>query len=155
MALQSVLYRRDQLEDALVEIRRHHHQREWMEQQGERWWMDPADPLENLRRLHTNAGFYASSHAPLESLQRWSQASLSALLLGPVLFGNDSITRMFWPVAQQLVQQSGRVPPLVQWPGPQAFYNFIAGQELYGVSAGGELEELITAVAEPLSCSPA
>ena len=140
-ALQSVLFQGDRLEEALVEIRRHHHDRTWMEQRSERWWMDPSDPLENLRRLHTNAGFYASSHAPMESLQRWSQASLAALLSGPVLFGNDSITRMLWPVAQQLQQQNGRVLPLVQWPGPQAFYNFIAGQEVLMVTPlAAELE---------------
>ena len=58
-----------------------------------------------------------------------------------MLFGNDSITRMLWPVAQQLQQQNGRVLPLVQWPGPQAFYNFIAGQEVLMVTPlAAELE---------------
>ena len=133
-ALQSVLQQSDGLEEALVEIRRHHHDRQWMERRSERWWMEPADVVENLCRLHTNAGFYASSHAPLESLQRWSQASIAALLSGPVLFGNDSIVRMFLPVAQALQRQSGRVPELVQWPGPQAFYNFIANQEVLFVT---------------------
>jgi hypothetical protein len=133
-ALQSVLQHSDELEEALVEIRRHHHDRQWMERRSERWWMDPSDGLENLCRLHTNAGFYVSSHAPLESLQRWSQASIAALLAGPVLFGNDSIVRMFLPVAQALQRQSGRVPELVQWPGPQAFYNFIADQEVLFVT---------------------
>ena len=133
-ALQSVLQQSEGLEEALVEIRRHHHDRQWMERRSERWWMDPADVVENLCRLHTNGGFYASSHAPLESLQRWSQASIAALLQGPVLFGNDSIVRMFLPVAQALQRQSGRVPELVQWPGPQAFYNFIANQEVLFVT---------------------
>jgi len=133
-ALQSVLQQPDALEEALVEIRRHHHDRTWMERRSERWWMDPADAVENLCRLHTNAGFYASSHAPLESLQRWSQATIAALLAGPVLFGNDSIVRMFLPVAQVLTRQSGRVPELVQWPGTQAFYDFIAGEEVLFVT---------------------
>lgn len=133
-ALQSVLQQSAGLDEALVEIRRHHHDRQWMERRSERWWMEPADVVENLCRLHTNAGFYASSHAPLESLQRWSQASIAALLSGPVLFGNDSIVRMFLPVAQALQRQSGRVPELVQWPGPQAFYNFIANQEVLFVT---------------------
>jgi hypothetical protein len=96
--------------------------------------MDPSDPVENIRRLHTNAGFYASSHAPLESLQHWSQATIAALLGGEVLFGNDSIVRMFLPVAQQLQRQSGKVPELVQWPGEKAFYDFIAGQEVLFVT---------------------
>ena len=129
-ALQTALLQREQLEDLLAEIRRRHHDRAWMESQLDSWWYDPSDGSENLRRLHTNAGFYASSHAPLESLQRWSQATLRALLSSPVLFGNASITEMFWPVAQQLVRQTRQLPQLVQWPGEQAFYNFIAGQEV-------------------------
>ena len=133
-ALQTVLLQRDELDDLLAEIRRRHHDRSWMESQRDAWWYDPSDGSENLRRLHTNAGFYASSHAPLESLQRWSQGTLRALLGGPVLFGNASITSMFWPVAQQLVRQSGQLPPLVQWPGDQAFYDFIAGQEVLFVT---------------------
>ena len=133
-ALQSVLQQSDLLEAALVEIRRHHHDRQWMERRSERWWMEPSDVLENLCRLHTNGGFYASSHAPLESLQRWSQSTIAALLAGPVLFGNDSIVRMFLPVAQALQRQSGRAPELVQWPGPQAFYDFIADQEVLFVT---------------------
>jgi hypothetical protein len=133
-ALQSAIAGGDGLEQALMEIRRHHHDRAWMEQQSEQWWMDPSDPVENIRRLHTNAGFYASSHAPLESLQQWSQATIAALLGDEVLFGNDSIVRMFLPVAQQLQRQSGKVPALVQWPGEKAFYAFIAGQEVLFVT---------------------
>ena len=133
-ALQSAIAGGEGLEQALMEIRRHHHDRGWMERHSEQWWMDPSDPVENIRRLHTNAGFYASSHAPLESLQQWSQATIAALLGGEVLFGNDSIVRMFLPVAQQLQRQSGKVPELVQWPGEKAFYAFIAGQEVLFVT---------------------
>ena len=133
-ALQSVLQQPEALDEALVEIRRHHHDRDWMERRSEHWWMQPSDVVENLCRLHTNSGFYASSHAPLESLQRWSQATIAALLAGPVLFGNDSIVRMFLPVAQALQRQSGRVPQLVQWPGAQAFYSFLADQEVLFVT---------------------
>ena len=133
-ALQSAIAGGEGLEQALMEIRRHHHDRAWMERHSEQWWMDPSDPVENIRRLHTNAGFYASSHAPLESLQQWSQATIAALLGGEVLFGNDSIVRMFLPVAQQLHRQSGKVPELVQWPGEKAFYDFIAGQEVLFVT---------------------
>jgi len=133
-ALQSAIAGGNGPEQSLMEIRRHHHDRAWMERQSELWWMDPSDPVENIRRLHTNAGFYASSHAPLESLQHWSQATIAALLGGEVLFGNDSIVRMFLPVAQQLQRQSGKVPELVQWPGEKAFYDFIAGQEVLFVT---------------------
>ena len=133
-ALQTVLHQPSELEDLLAEIRRRHHDRSWMETQRDHWWFDPSDGSENLRRLHTNAGFYASSHAPLESLQRWSQGTLRALMGGPVLFGNSSITQMFWPIAQAMVQNSRSLPALVQWPGEQAFYDFIADQELLFVT---------------------
>ena len=133
-ALQTVLFDAEQLDELLAEIRRRHHDRAWMENQSDRWWYDPNDGSENLRRLHINAGFYASSHAPLESLQRWSQATLRALLGSSVLFGNASITEMFWPVGQQLLQRTKQIPNLVQWPGDQAFYNFIAGKEVLFVT---------------------
>ena len=133
-ALQTVLQQPSELEDLLAEIRRRHHDRSWMETQRDHWWFDPSDGSENIRRSHTNAGFYASSHAPLESLQRWSQGTLRALMGGPVLFGNSSITQMFWPIAQAMLQNSRSLPALVQWPGEQAFYDFIADQELLFVT---------------------
>jgi hypothetical protein len=133
-ALQTVLLQGDQLEELLAEIRRRHHDRSWMEEQSDSWWYAPNDGSENLRRLHTHAGFYASSHAPVECLQRWGQATLRALLGGQVLFGNASITEMWWTVAQQLVRQGAQLPPLVQWPGEQAFYDFIAGHEVLFVT---------------------
>jgi hypothetical protein len=133
-ALQTVLFQPDALDDLLAEVRRRHHDRAWMEQQRDAWWYDPTDWSENLRRLHTNAGFYASSHAPLESLQRWGQSTLRALMASPVLFGNASIAAMFWPVAQHLHRRVGTVPQMVQWPGDQAFYQFIAGQEILFVT---------------------
>jgi len=140
-ALQTVLFEPDRLEEILAEIRRCHHNRNWMQQQSDSWWYKPIDGSENIRRLHTNAGFYASSHAPLESLQRWSQSTLRAILSSPVLFGNNSITEMFWPIAQQLFSRTGKIPELVQWPGEQAFYDFIAGEELLFVSPlAGDVE---------------
>lgn len=133
-ALQTVLFQADELEVLLAEIRRRHHDHNWMESKRDEWWYNPNDGYENLKRLHTNAGFYASSHAPLESLQRWSQGTIRALLSGPILFGNESITEMFWPLAQQLFKQTGNMPALVQWPGDQEFYNFISGKELLFVT---------------------
>ena len=133
-ALQTVIQAPGDLEELLAEIRRRHHDRAWMETTRDHWWFDPSDGSENLRRLHTNAGFYANSHAPVESLRRWSQGTLRALMGGPVLFGNSSITQMFWPIAQTLLEQTGTMPELVQWPGEQAFYDAIADQEVLFVT---------------------
>lgn len=129
-ALQSALLQKPQLEDWLAEIRRRHHDRAWMEQRREEWWVEPRDGCENLKRLHTNAGFYASAHAPAESLRCWSQATLRALMADQVLFGNEGINQMLWPVAQVLQARSGQPLKLRRWAGEQAFYDFIAGQEL-------------------------
>lgn len=153
-ALQTVLLQREDLEDLLAEIRRRHHDRAWMESQRDSWWYDPSDGSENLRRLHTNAGFYASSHAPLESLQRWSQATLRAILGSSVLFGNASITEMFWPVAQQLVRQSQHLPQLVQWPGEQAFTTSLPGRRCCLSPLWPQMWKHTTARAWRLNSSP-
>ena len=133
-ALQTVVQAPGDLEELLAEIRRRHHDRVWMETTRDHWWFNPCDGSENLRRLHTNSGFYANSHAPVESLRRWSQGTLRALMGGPVLFGNSSITQMFWPIAQSLLEKTGAMPELVQWPGEQAFYDAIADQEVLFVT---------------------
>ncbi len=127
-ALQSVLHRHRELEPALAAIRRHHLLPAWMERRREAWWFDPSDTEENLCRLHLEAGFYASSHAPLECLERWSQAVLAALLQGQV--AGTAASTGFYAVAQRLFGQTGRVPELVQWPGDPAIYGFWAGKEV-------------------------
>lgn len=131
-ALQSVLYAPEQLEEALAAIRRNHLNTAWMERQRDHWWFDPSDVVENLCRLHTYAGFYANAHAPLDDLERWSRGTLGALLHGQVVSAHT--TTWFYPVAQSLFEQTGLVPELTQWPGDQAFYDFIAGQEVLFVT---------------------
>ena len=72
------------LEDILAELRRRHH--------DEDFWAAPAadpfpvlpDALEALRGFALRAGFYATTHAPLESLRRWAQPALQALLQAQV-----------------------------------------------------------------------
>lgn len=51
-----------------------------------------------------------------------------------MLFGNGGINQMLWTVAQVLQARSGQPLKLRRWAGEQAFYDFIAGQELVLVS---------------------
>lgn len=131
-ALRSVLLQSEQLTAALQRIQQRGHDQSWMEQQSGEWWCNPTDPLENLRRLHTNAGFYADSDAPLSSLQCWSEASIAALRCGDVVSAH--ITTWMYVVAQELWRRNGTLVKLVQWPGEEAWYRFIGGQELLVVS---------------------
>lgn len=131
-ALQSVLFKPEELELVLAAIRRNHHNTEWMKQKRDHGWFDSSDAEENLRRLHTCAGFYANAHAPLDDLKRWSRGTLGALIGAQVV--SADATTWFYPVAQKLFEQTGLVPELTQWPGDQAFYDFIAGKEVVFVT---------------------
>jgi len=133
-ALQTILLEAQTLSASLAEIRRRHHDRDWMMNCGENWLDSAGSSSENLRRLHALSGFYASGHSPLESLQRWSQGSLRGLLGAELLVDEPSVVRLLPPVAQQLIKRTGQWPSLVQWPGDQAFYDFIAGQEVLFVT---------------------
>ncbi|MGB7565697.1 MAG: hypothetical protein WBM08_13235, partial [Prochlorococcaceae cyanobacterium] len=108
-ALQSLLYESDHLDGALAALRRNHHNLQWMHATA-----GPA-PERNLKRLHTEAGFYANNFTPMDCLQRWGRGTLGALLQGEVMHSEN--TMLFLPVAQRLFEQTGLVQELVQWPG--------------------------------------
>ncbi|QPN56306.1 hypothetical protein I1E95_14615 [Synechococcus sp. CBW1107] len=134
VALHAVLFKAGALEEVMAEIRRRHLDTGWMARPG------GADVEEILRRLHLEAGFYASGHAPLESLQQWSQRVLQALLGGQVA-GSATCTG-FYPLAQKLFESSGRVPELFQWPSDAAIYRFLAGKEVVAATTlATEVEE--------------
>ena len=83
------------LEDALAELRRRHHDASF-------WEAAPVDPfpampdaLEVLRRFEAEAGFYATTHAPLESLRQWARPALQALLQAQ-LWSADPATQGLW-----------------------------------------------------------
>ncbi len=139
-ALHAVLFEAGALEEVMAEIRRRHLDPGWMARPGTPAADGGTDVEEILRRLHTQAGFYASSHAPLESLQQWSQKVLQALLGGQV--AGSAASTGFYPLAQKLFGSSGRVPELYQWPSDAAIYRFLAGKEVVAVTTlATEVEE--------------
>lgn len=139
-ALHAVLFEAGALEEVMAEIRRRHLDPGWMGRPGTPADDGGDDVEEILRRMHTQAGFYASGHAPLESLQQWSQKVLQALLGGQVA-GSAGSTG-FFPLAQKLFESSGRVPELFQWPSDAAIYRFLAGKEVVAVTTlAEEVEE--------------
>ncbi len=139
-ALQAVLFEAGSLEEVMAAIRRHHLDPDWMGRRGEPGSGSGGAVEETLRRLHTEAGFYASGHAPLETLQHWSQRVLQALLGGQV--AGSAASTGFYPVAQKLYGSTGRVPELLQWPPDPAIYRFLAGKEVVAATTlAAQVEE--------------
>ena len=136
--LQAVLMADPALEPALVELRRQHHNGDfWRAQEARPWYARPS-PLEALRRLHLEAGLYLSGHAPMESLKRWAQGVVAALLAGQV-WSDDPATLGLWlPVAQQLMAKGSSVPTFGRGMEPQTLLAALAGQEVVYVGDHGE-----------------
>lgn len=117
------------LEEALAELRRRHHDSDfWGAAAVE--GPEPADTLELLRRFEREAGFYATTHAPLESLRQWARPALQALLQAQVWSG-DGATLELW---QPWGQASQRRQP----PGGTALLERLGGGEVVLVGEGPE-----------------
>jgi hypothetical protein len=118
--LAQVLRNEPLLVEQLSEIRRHHHDREWMEsEQGTDW---------PLRRLHTSSGFYASSHDPLHSLRRWSDATMAALRQHGLVLDSGNLGAAL-PLLQSLAAE-GVSLPLQAWPERGSLDELMANQEV-------------------------
>jgi hypothetical protein len=121
LALLAQLLRNESLLlDQLSEIRRHHHDQQWMEsEQGADW---------PLRRLHTASGFYASSHDPLHSLRRWSDATMAALRQHGLVLDSGNLGAAL-PLLQSLAAE-GVSLPLQAWPERGSLEELMADQEV-------------------------
>lgn len=129
----------DDIEDTLAAIRRNHHNREWMTrdpQQGER---SPLTLNDQLRLLHTQAGFYAGALAPMECVNQWSRGLFAALLNLQVV--GVEIGPWFFAAAQKVFEESGRVLELHRWPEHQRLYDFLAGREVLVITPLAEQVE--------------
>jgi hypothetical protein len=124
--LLQVLRDESPMEQQLAEIRRQHHNQEWMEsEQGADW---------PLRRLHTAGGFYASSHAPLGSLRRWSDATMGALRQHGLVVDAANLGAAL-PLLQYLAAEGVNLP-VHDWPERWSLYELMAGQEVLLVTPG-------------------
>ncbi len=116
-------------EEALAEMRRRHHDSDfWGAAAVE--GPEPPDSLELLRRFEREAGFYATTHAPLESLRQWARPALQALLQAQVWSGDGATLKLWQPWGQA----SQRRQP----PGGTALLERLGGGEVVLVGEGPE-----------------
>jgi hypothetical protein len=126
--------REEALEEALAELRRRHH--------DGAFWSAPAAPLdpalpdvvEVLRRFQAEAGFYATTHAPLESLRHWARSALQALLLGQVWSADPDTQDLWLTWGLEGVQDRLRQPP-----GGRGLLERLGGAEVVVVGQGVEV----------------
>jgi hypothetical protein len=139
-ALQCVMHHpAADIEDGLAAIRRNHHNREWMTRDPQPdWWM-AVNPEDQLRLLHTQAGFYANALAPMECVNQWSHGLFSSLLNLQVVGGG--IEPLFFATAQKVFEETGRVLELHRWPDHQRVFDFLAGREVLVISPLAEQVE--------------
>jgi phosphoglycolate phosphatase-like HAD superfamily hydrolase len=124
------------LEEALAELRRRHHDAGF-------WDAEAADPLpampdalEALRRFEAQAGFYATTHAPLESLRQWARPALQALLRAQV-WSSDAATAALWlPWALAGMGTTAREGALRQPPTAASLLERLGGEEVVVVGDG-------------------
>ena len=130
----------EMLEDVLGELRRRHHDVGF-------WSADPVDqfpalpdPLEVLRRFEAEAGFYATTHAPLESLRHWARPALQALLRAQVWSADPSTQSLWLPWGLQGMETGAAAGCLREPPSAAGLLVRLAGEEV--VMVGGSMEAI-------------
>jgi hypothetical protein len=137
--LQPLLANPESLEPVLAELRREHHNPPFWEQRQELPWMQCPSPLEALRRLHLEHGYYARASAPLDELAQWGE-EITHTLLSAELWTDDAGCLGRWlAVAQELVAGGkGSCPPFGQPPAPDQLLREWAGLEVVYVGDQAE-----------------
>ena len=116
------------LEPALVELRRQHHNASFWETPQSGSWYGIPTALESLRALQAQGGFYASAHAPMESLRSWAQPCFAALLGADGLWGSEADCQGLWLALGQ--QLGGQTRPLLPPPKVAEWLRGLAGKEI-------------------------
>ncbi len=116
--LQPLLAAPATLEPALATLRREHLNQAFWQERQELPWMQCPPPLEALRRLHVEQGYYARTHEPLQGLLGWGREAAQALLEAEVWTDDAGCLGRWLAVAQELVAQQAGPPPLVGVPPP-------------------------------------
>ena len=135
--LQPLLAAPQQLEPVMAQLRREHHQESLWQQRQEVPWMESPPPLEALRRLHVEEGFYARSHLPMESLRSWGREVALALAEAELWTDDAGCLGRWLAVAQELVlSQQGPMPELGRPPLPEQLLGDLGGLEVLYVGDG-------------------
>ena len=88
-------------------------------------------PLEALRRLYREEGFYASSHGPLESLRAWGQEAVLALQEAELWTDDAGCLGLWLATAQELVGEGqAPLPALGAPPAPEQLLAELGGLEV-------------------------
>lgn len=125
------------LEEALAELRRRHHDSDFWNAPASEGYSAEPDPLELLRRFELEAGFYATTQAPLESLRQWARPALQALLQAQV-WSNAAATQELW-------RSWGQPGQLRQPPSGSGLLERLGGGEVLLVGEGPEATEALLA----------
>ena len=127
------------LEQALARLRREH--------RNEAFWQAPVDtaavaagnPVECLRLLQRERGFYAASADAMACLQSWRDGALACLDVAGLWEpppGRDGIGLL--TIAQELFLDSGRLPRVNSRPDPLSVLERMAGREVLVLSWSAE-----------------
>lgn len=137
--LQPLLANPGSLEPVLAELRREHHNPPFWEQRQELPWMQCPPPLEALRRLHVEHGYYARASAPLDELVQWGEESSQSLLSAELWTDDAGCLGRWLAVAQELVLGGrGSCPPFGQPPAADQLLREWAGLEVVYVGDQAE-----------------
>lgn len=100
------------IEAALARLRREHHNAAFWKAAAADPEV-PGEPLEALRLLHRDAGFYACSGEGLSCVRRWREGSLTCLERAQIAGVDQGISApALLLMAQRLTERSGRLPNL-------------------------------------------
>lgn len=129
--LQPLLAAPATLEPALATLRREHLNQAFWQERQELPWMQCPPPLEALRRLHVEQGYYARTHEPLQGLLGWGREAAQALLEAEMWTDDAGCLGRWLAVAQELVaQQAGPLPLVGAPPPPEQLLAELAGLEV-------------------------
>ncbi len=117
------------LEEALAELRRRHHDADFWGAAAGGSVTPELGALEALRRFELEAGFYSTTHAPLESLRQWAQPALQGLLPAQVWSAEPATQGLWLPWGLEGI---GR---LRQPPGGRELLERLGGEEVVAVAA--------------------
>ncbi|MEI8249943.1 MAG: hypothetical protein WCF98_02095 [Synechococcus sp. ELA057] len=119
------------LTPALAQMRREHQNAAFWQQRQEIPWMVCLPPLEALRRLHVEEGFYVSGHQPLAEVEAWGQEVTRALLEAALWTDDAGCLGVWLAVGQELVARGlGPLPPLGLPPTADEVLVSFGGQEV-------------------------
>lgn len=129
--LQPLLASPAALEPVLATLRMEHHNPAFWQERQELSWMQCPPPLEALRRLHVEQGYFARPHEPLQSLIEWGTHGVQALLEGQLWTDDAGCLGRWLALAQELVAHGPEpLPPLGAPPSAERLLAELGGLEV-------------------------